>query len=105
MKVINHKNPGEQEIYVTCDASERGTGAMLSFREMWETARPMAFNSTQFSTCQKNYPIHEKEFFVFVKVLTQWRYELLGTKFEIYTDHQTLEHFMTQKDLSCRQVQ
>lgn len=35
-----------------------------------------------------------------VRALTGWRVDLLGTKFKVYTDHCTLEHFLTQKDLS-----
>lgn len=104
LTVIDHEEPGEREIFVTCDASERGTGAMLSFGETWKTARPVAFDSAQFSSCQKNYPVHEKELLAIIRALTRWRYDLLGTRFKVYTDHRTLEHFMTQKDLSHRQA-
>lgn len=45
LTVINHKNPDNNEIYVTCDASNLGMGAMLSFGPSWETARLVAFDS------------------------------------------------------------
>lgn len=99
LTVIDHENLGECEIFVICDASEKGTGAVLSFGTTWEMARPVAFDSMQLTLCQKNYLVHEKELLAIVQALTKWRYDLLGTKFKIYTDHRTLEYFMMQKDL------
>lgn len=37
LTVINHVNPGENKIFVTCDASDRHTGAILSWGPTWET--------------------------------------------------------------------
>jgi reverse transcriptase-like protein len=34
----------------------------------------------------------------------KWQSELLGYKFEVWTDHHTLEHFKSQKDLSHQQA-
>jgi hypothetical protein len=45
--VIDHKNPGNNKIFVTCDASDWLTGVMLSFGETWETAQPVTFDSMQ----------------------------------------------------------
>lgn len=64
----------------------------------------MAFDSMQLSACEKNYLVHEKELLAIVRALSKWRFDLLGSNFQIYTDHRTLEHFMTQKDLSRRQA-
>ena len=38
-----------------------------------------------------------------IHALWQWHTDLLGNHFIIYTDHHTLENFMTQKDLSRHQ--
>ena len=46
LTTIDHNNPGENMIFVTCDASDFGTGAVLSFGPTWETSRPVAFEST-----------------------------------------------------------
>lgn len=51
----------ENKIYVTMDASDKGTGALLSFGKTWETARPVAFKSMTLKGAQLNYPVHEKE--------------------------------------------
>src|SRR6202453_1596219 len=52
---------------------------------------------------QLNYPVHEQEMLSIILALKRWRVDLMGTKIEIYTDHQTLETFDEQKDLSRRQ--
>ena len=72
---------------------------------MWESARPVAFDSMQLKGAEKNYPVHEKELLAIIRALKKWRSDLLGTQFLVYTDHRTLEIFNTQKDLSRRQLQ
>jgi hypothetical protein len=94
----------DRKIFVTCDASDRRTGACLSFGESWETARPVAWDSVQLSQAKRNYPTHEKEMLAIVRALKRFRPDLLGTRFYVYTDHQTLECFQGQRDLSRRQA-
>lgn len=93
-----------KKIFVTTDASDWRTGAILSWGETWETARPVAYDSYQLNAAEKNYPVHEKELLAIIKALKKWRTSLLGYEFEVHTDHYTLQYFQTQKDLSCRQV-
>ena len=104
LTVIEHDNPGENRIFVTCDASDWRTGAVLSFGPTWESARPVAFDSMQLKGAEKNYPVHEKEMLAIVRALKKWRTDLMGSTFEIWTDHRTLENFNTQRDLSRRQL-
>ena len=104
LTVVDHTNPGKNKIFVTCDASDWRTGACLSFGETWETARPVAYDSMQLNSAEKNYPIHEKELLAIIRALKKWRSDLLGTEFTVYTDHRTLENFDTQRDLSRRQL-
>jgi hypothetical protein len=61
LTVIDHVNPGNNKIFVTTDASDLRTGAILSWGPTWEEARPMAFDSMQLNDAQKRYPVHEKE--------------------------------------------
>ncbi len=100
LTVIDHETPGDRQIFVTCDASERGTGAVLSFGTEWKTVRPVAFESMQLNLSEKNYPVHKKELSAIVRALSRWHFDLLGSHFKIFTDHRTLEYFMMQKDLS-----
>lgn len=66
LMVIDHGNPGDNKIFVTCDASDWCTGAVLSFGPTWETAHPVAYDSMQLKAAEKNYPIHEKELLAIV---------------------------------------
>ena len=91
------------KIFVTTDASDRRSGAVLSFGRTWESARPVAFDSMTFKGAELNYPVHEKELLAVIRALKKWRVDLLGSSFFIYTDHKTLENFNSQKDLSRRQ--
>jgi RNase H-like domain found in reverse transcriptase/Integrase zinc binding domain len=104
LTVINHENPGTNQIYVTCDASDWCTGATLSFGKTWETACPIAFDSMQLKAAEKNYPVHEKELLAIIHVLKKWCSNLLGSQFTVYMDHQTLQNFNKQHDLSRRQL-
>ena len=94
----------ECKIFVTTDASDKCSGAVLSFRKSWSSARPVAFDSMTFKGAELNYPVHEKELLAIIRALKKWRIDLLGSPFFIYTDHKTLKNFNTQKDLSRRQA-
>lgn len=104
LTTIDHENPGDNLIFVTCDASKRRTGAVLSFGPTWETARPVAFESRQLRGPELNYPVHEQEMLAIIRALQKWRVDLLGSHVQIYTDHKTLQNFDFQKDLSKRQA-
>jgi hypothetical protein len=69
LTVINHENPGENKIFVTTDASDFRTGAVLSWGPSWEMARPMAYDSVQLNEAQKRYPLHEKELLAIIRAL------------------------------------
>lgn len=100
LTVIDHTMPGNNKIFVTCDASDWQTGTVLSWDLTWESAQPVVFDSMQLKDAQKNYTIHEKEMLAIVCALKKWQSDLLGTQFIVYMDHRTLEIFDTQKDLS-----
>ena len=104
LTVVDHTNPRHNKIFITCDASDWHTGACLSFGKTWETAQPVAYDSMQLGTAEKNYPIHEKELLMIVRALKKWWSDLLGSEFVVYTDHRTLENFNTQWDLSRCQL-
>lgn len=104
LTVIDHSNPGDNKIFVTCNMSDFHTGAVLIWGKTWETAHPTAFDSMQLKDAQKHYPVHEKELLAIVHALKKWRSDLLSSPILIYTDHRTLENFETQKDLLWRQA-
>ena len=101
---INHENMGHNKIFVTTDASDRVSGAVLSFGPTWESARPVVFDSMTFKGPELNYPVHEKELLAIMHALRKWKVDLLGSEFLVYTDHKTLLNFDRQKDMSWRQL-
>jgi RNase H-like domain found in reverse transcriptase/Integrase zinc binding domain/Reverse transcriptase (RNA-dependent DNA polymerase) len=104
LTVIDHSKLDTNKIFLTTDASDHSSGAVLSFGTNWETARPVAFDSSSFKEAELNYPVHEKELLAVIRGIRKWRSDLLGTTFFVYTDHKTLLNFDTQKDLSRRQA-
>jgi hypothetical protein len=95
LTVINHDKPGENLIFLTCNASDYPTGAVLSWGPTWETAYSVTFESYQLCNAQLNYPVHKKELLAVIKALEKWHIELLGALVHVYTDHCTLEFFNT----------
>ena len=104
LTVIDHSKLDHNKIFVTTDASDKCTGAVLSFGPSWETARPVAFDSSSLKEAELNYPVHEKELLAIMRAIKKWKHELIGCPFYVYTDHKTLLNFGTQKDLSRRQA-
>jgi hypothetical protein len=102
--MINHSLMPDMKVFVTTDASDFQSGAVLSFGETWDTARPVAFDSMTFKGVELNYLVHEKEMLAIIRALDKWQSDLIGIPVLIYTDHKTLENFDTQKDLSRRQA-
>ena len=104
LTTIDHDNPGNNKIFLTCDTSDYRTGAVLSWGEMWESARPVVFDSTQLREAELNYPVHEKELLAIIHGLKKWQVELLGGPMQVFTDHCTLKNFIMQKGLSRQQA-
>jgi RNase H-like domain found in reverse transcriptase/Reverse transcriptase (RNA-dependent DNA polymerase) len=100
LTVIDHNKLSTNKIFVTADASNTATGAVLSFGPTWESARPVAFDSKTLKDAELNYPTHEKELLAILHAIRKWKVDLLGSPFFVYTDHKTLLNFHTQHDLS-----
>ncbi|PPQ76896.1 hypothetical protein CVT24_008781 [Panaeolus cyanescens] len=103
LTIIDRNLLHSHKIFLTTDASESCTGAVLSFGITWETARPVAFDSETLKGAELNYAVHEKELLAVLRALRKWRSDLMGSPFLVYTDHKTLLNFSTQKHLSRRQ--
>ncbi|GKE63256.1 putative reverse transcriptase domain-containing protein, partial [Tanacetum coccineum] len=56
-----------------------------------------------FKIHEKNYTTHDLELGAVVFALKIWRHYLYGTKSVIYTDHKSLQHIFSQKELNMQQ--
>ena len=63
----------------------------------------VAYATKQLKDYERNYPIHDLELAAAVFTLKIWRHYLYGIHCTIYTDHQSLKLFFTQKDLNMMQ--
>ncbi|GJT08401.1 putative reverse transcriptase domain-containing protein [Tanacetum coccineum] len=89
---------GPEDFVVYCDASRIGLGYVLMQR-----GKVIAYASRQLKIHEKNYTTHDLELGAVVFALKIWRHYLYGTKSVIYTDHKSLQHIFSQKELNMRQ--
>jgi hypothetical protein len=93
----------DEPIWLICDASKTGVGAMYGQGPMWQTCRPAGFMSKKFTSAQQNYAVHEMETLAILESLQRWEDKLVGYRIHVVTDHKALEFFKTQTELSHRQ--
>ncbi|GJU38743.1 putative reverse transcriptase domain-containing protein [Tanacetum coccineum] len=89
---------GNDDFVVYCDASLQGLGAILMQRE-----KVIAYASRQLKPHEENYTTHDLELGAVVFALKIWRHYLYGTKCTVFTDHESLQHILNQKELNMRQ--
>ncbi|GJW54835.1 reverse transcriptase domain-containing protein [Tanacetum coccineum] len=91
--------PDRPEYFVVyCDASGLGLGCVLM-----EIGKVIADASRQLKIHKKNYTTHDLELGAVAFTLKICRHYLYGTKSVIYTDHKSLQHIFSQKELNMRQ--
>jgi hypothetical protein len=76
---------------LNCDASGKGIGVVLM-----QEGRPLAFTSKKLSERNLGKSIYEKEMLAIMHVVDLWHPYLLGQRFQIKTDHQSLKYFLEQ---------
>lgn len=94
----------DEPIWVICNTSKLGVGAMYRQGPTWQTCRPAGFMSKKFMTAQHNYQVHELEMLGILEALMKWEDKLMGYQIHVITNHQALEFFKTQAHLSGRQM-
>ena len=72
-------------LILECDASREGIGAVLM-----QDRHPIAFESRKLLKVKKSYSIYDKEMLAIMHALTKfWQY-LVGAKFIVHIDHNSL---------------
>ena len=78
------------DFMVCTDASLEGVGAVLM-----QDGRVIAFESRKLKDHELNYPTHDLELAAVVHALVRWRHFLLGHRFELHSDHRSLQYIFT----------
>ncbi|KAG9223377.1 hypothetical protein CCMSSC00406_0009268 [Pleurotus cornucopiae] len=102
LRPIDPSNP--ETIWVICDASLSGVGAMYGQGTEWATCRPAGFMSRKFTPTQHHYRVYEREALAIIEALLKWEDKLLGYPITVITDHRALEFFQNIKRPSARQA-
>ena len=63
----------------------------------------VAYGSRQLKEHKKNYATHDLELAVVVFALKMWRHYHYGEKFEVDSNHLSLQYLFSQKELNMRQ--
>nr|GFB87595.1 putative reverse transcriptase domain-containing protein [Tanacetum cinerariifolium] len=89
---------GSVDFIVYCDASNKGSGAVLMQRE-----KVIFYASRQLKIHEKNYTTRDLELGTVVFALKIWMHYLYGTKCTVFIDHKSLQHILDQEELNMRQ--
>jgi hypothetical protein len=81
-----------------CDASGEGIGAV-----MMQKRHPLAYESQKLRGPELLYNIYDKEMLAIMHALAKFRQYLVGARFVVKSDHNSLKYLLEQKDLNERQ--
>ncbi|MCI20563.1 RNA-directed DNA polymerase (Reverse transcriptase), partial [Trifolium medium] len=70
---------------------------------LMQSGKVVAYASRQLKTHERNYPTHDLELAAVVFTLKIWRHYLYGSRFKVFSDHQSLRYLFDQKELNMRQ--
>ena len=91
------------ETAIEFDSSEYAVGDTLMQKAngLWHA---VAYFSKKHSSVESNYLIHDKEMLAVVRCIHEWRTELAGQHFEVWSDHRNLTYFRKKQHLGERQM-
>eukprot|EP00253_Pinus_taeda_P032087 PITA_32087 len=77
--------------------------AQQTFDKLKEGGHPIAFESRKLLPHERLYSIYDKEMLAIKHALAKYRQFLVGNRFRVRTDHNSLKFFLEQKQLKERQ--
>jgi hypothetical protein len=86
-----------QHFVLDCDASGERIGVLLM-----QHRHSIAYERTKLTDSEILYSIYDKEMLSIMHALDKFRQYLVGGKFMVKTDHNSLRHFLGQNDLNER---
>jgi hypothetical protein len=102
LQPLDYSSP--EPIMLVADASDNAIGGYIGQGLDHLSLRPAGFHSRSLNSHERNYPTHDKEMLAIIDTEEKFKPQLLGTRFEILTDHAPLVHFNSQKNLNARQI-
>lgn len=88
----------QRTLLVKCDMSDDAVSACL--HQIFEDGEhPVAFASKRLTPAEVRYPARDRELLAVMYALQQWRVYLQGRKFQLFSDHESLQ-FLESMDLS-----
>lgn len=87
---------------VHCDASKIGLGGILMQEQSDKSLKPVQYFSRATTKEEQNYHSYELETLAVVSTLKKFRVYLIGSKFKIITDCNSLRHTLLKRDLVPR---
>ena len=89
---------GSGHFVIYSDASRVGLGCVLM-----QNGKVIAYGSRQLKDHERNYATHDLELAAIVFALKLWRHYLFGERFEVHSDHRSLQYLFSQQDINMRQ--
>lgn len=84
-------------LYLACDASEKGVGAVLFHMNQGNMEQPIAFASRKLDQSEQRYSVIDREALALFYGIKKFDQYLRGTHFTLITDHKPLQHLFGEK--------
>lgn len=97
--ILNIIDTSKGNVVLCTNASEWAIGVVLM-----QNKHVIAYESCKLNYSQLNYFVHEKELVAIIHALKIWRRCLLGIKFNIEIDHQSLKYLLAPSKLKTKSM-
>ncbi|KIK15843.1 hypothetical protein PISMIDRAFT_16230 [Pisolithus microcarpus 441] len=94
----------DEPIWLVCNASLYGIGALYGQGPTWQGCQLAGFMSKKLTDAQHNYRTFKRETLAILEVLLKWEDKLLGFHFKVIMDHEALQFLRMQQCLSSHQM-
>ncbi|GJU82411.1 transposon ty3-I gag-pol polyprotein [Tanacetum coccineum] len=65
-----------------------------------QEGRPVAFHSEKLNEARRKWSAYEQDLYAVVQAMKKWEHYLIQREFMVYSDHQSLKYFQTQRHLN-----